>query len=109
MMLLFLLLMMRMKCSGMVSKVKRARYVGKLFPEDIPRSFFFFFGSSQFHPSGAGRSGAGRGAGPIVVTFSKSLDNNNLFCRIGREFARYSTTFFLPTLHTVDRPIVYCL
>lgn len=37
-----------------------------------PEIFFFFFGSNQFHLNGAGRGGAGRRAGPIVVTLVKA-------------------------------------
>lgn len=69
---MLLLLMMRMKCYGIESE--KSLVVGKLFPK-ISRDLFFFGSraSSQFHLSGAGRGGAGRRAGPIVVTFSKRL------------------------------------
>lgn len=44
---------------------EKSLVVGKLSSEDIPRSFFFLFGSSHFNSfkrGGAGRSGAESGA-----------------------------------------------
>lgn len=95
-MMLMLLMMMSMKCYGIESE--KSLVVGKLSSEDIPRSFSFSSAQINFiqaRRGGAGRSGAESGAYRRHV--SKSLDNKNLFCRIGVS----TTFFFLPTLHYI--------